>query len=280
MEYVVPSLDLSGIQVLFVHALNPYGFSHLMRVNEDNVDLNRNFVHSFNEAKNINKPYLKFRNDVFPRNWHGSDLNDILDAVDRYVSRNGADDFQRRMTQGQYICPESPYFGGVAPTWSHRTWRKICETLRSKFETVVHIDIHSGLGPFGDCEIIYTGPMNTTALVTAKSWYGAESVILPGEVQSVTPSIEGPLSNGILKTHPQAICLAFEFGTIALLDMLKILIASTWLFHNPQCDEYVRKRILEQSRQAFCPDDPSWISCVWDTTRILFRKAIDGIQLH
>ena len=30
-------------RVLFVHALNPYGFSHGRRVNEDNVDLNRNF---------------------------------------------------------------------------------------------------------------------------------------------------------------------------------------------------------------------------------------------
>ncbi len=27
-----------------LHALNPYGFSHLRRANEDNADLNRNFV--------------------------------------------------------------------------------------------------------------------------------------------------------------------------------------------------------------------------------------------
>jgi len=43
------------VGVLFYHALNPYGFSHLRRVNEDNVDLNRNFVdhsssHSSNDA--------------------------------------------------------------------------------------------------------------------------------------------------------------------------------------------------------------------------------------
>ena len=29
---------------LLVHALNPYGFSWLRRVNEDGIDLNRNFV--------------------------------------------------------------------------------------------------------------------------------------------------------------------------------------------------------------------------------------------
>ncbi|MBU2135464.1 MAG: M14 family metallopeptidase, partial [Alphaproteobacteria bacterium] len=30
--------------LMLVHAVNPYGFSHLRHVNEDNVDLNRNFV--------------------------------------------------------------------------------------------------------------------------------------------------------------------------------------------------------------------------------------------
>src|SRR5512143_2900367 len=33
----------AGVAVLFVHAVNPYGFSHGRRVNEDNADLNRNF---------------------------------------------------------------------------------------------------------------------------------------------------------------------------------------------------------------------------------------------
>ena len=31
------------VGVALVHALNPYGFAWLRRVNEDNVDLNRNF---------------------------------------------------------------------------------------------------------------------------------------------------------------------------------------------------------------------------------------------
>ncbi|HEY6877133.1 MAG TPA: DUF2817 domain-containing protein, partial [Polyangiales bacterium] len=33
-----------GHRVVLIHALNPYGFAHRRRVNEDNVDLNRNFV--------------------------------------------------------------------------------------------------------------------------------------------------------------------------------------------------------------------------------------------
>jgi len=32
-----------SVAVLIAHAINPYGFSHIRRVAEDNVDLNRNF---------------------------------------------------------------------------------------------------------------------------------------------------------------------------------------------------------------------------------------------
>ena len=37
-------IERAGIALLMIHAVNPYGFSHLRRVNEDNVDLNRNFI--------------------------------------------------------------------------------------------------------------------------------------------------------------------------------------------------------------------------------------------
>jgi hypothetical protein len=39
----------AGVAVLYIHALNPYGFSHLRRVTQENVDLNRNF-HDFAAA--------------------------------------------------------------------------------------------------------------------------------------------------------------------------------------------------------------------------------------
>ena len=279
-ECALPSLDLSEFQVLFVHAVNPYGFSHLTRVNEDNVDINRNFTDSFGVRKEETADYLEFRRKVFPENWHGSELSNIYYYVDQFAARNGAELFQTLMTKGQYIIPEDPYFGGKEPTWSHRTWREICKTTLRKFETVVHIDLHSGLGPFGECEIIYTGPNNTHALETAKSWYGDDRVIAPGHANSVSPSINGPLPNGLLKTHPQALCVAFEFGTVPIIDMLKLLIASNWLFHNPQCEEHVRLTILDQSRKVFCPDDPVWIDCVWETTKTLFCKTINGIRSY
>ncbi len=41
-----------------LHAVNPYGFSHLRRVNEDNVDLNRNF-RDFAQPLPVNAAYAE-----------------------------------------------------------------------------------------------------------------------------------------------------------------------------------------------------------------------------
>ena len=39
------SRDLpAGVGVAMIHAANPWGFAHLRRVDENNVDVNRNFV--------------------------------------------------------------------------------------------------------------------------------------------------------------------------------------------------------------------------------------------
>ena len=46
----------AGVSVLYIHALNPHGFSHLRRVTEDNVDLNRNFQ-DFSQPLSPNPAY-------------------------------------------------------------------------------------------------------------------------------------------------------------------------------------------------------------------------------
>ena len=50
----------SGIKVVFIHALNPYGFAWLRRWNEDNIDLNRNFLLSGEIFEGSPKDYPKF----------------------------------------------------------------------------------------------------------------------------------------------------------------------------------------------------------------------------
>src|SRR5436190_7366457 len=56
------------IAVLFIHAVNPHGFSFGRRVNEDNVDLNRNFG-NFAEPLPDNPAYAEIHPILLPALW-------------------------------------------------------------------------------------------------------------------------------------------------------------------------------------------------------------------
>jgi Protein of unknown function (DUF2817) len=53
---------------LLVHAVNPYGFAWLRRTNEDNVDLNRNWI-DFDRPLPTNERYEEIAEDLCPPNW-------------------------------------------------------------------------------------------------------------------------------------------------------------------------------------------------------------------
>jgi len=54
--------------VLIIHAINPYGFAWTRRVNEDNVDLNRNWV-DFSEPLPPNPSYVELAENLCPSEW-------------------------------------------------------------------------------------------------------------------------------------------------------------------------------------------------------------------
>jgi hypothetical protein len=57
--------------LLLVHALNPFGFAWLRRVNEDNIDLNRNF-HDFSKPLPWSESYEALHNLLIPEQWEGA----------------------------------------------------------------------------------------------------------------------------------------------------------------------------------------------------------------
>ena len=53
---------------MHIHAINPYGFARLRRTNEDNIDLNRNWI-NFNEPLPRNSWYDEISSDLCPADW-------------------------------------------------------------------------------------------------------------------------------------------------------------------------------------------------------------------
>lgn len=278
MSKLLGDLDLSDVQLVLVHALNPYGFAHGTRNNEDNIDLNRNFI-DFNSLLTKSEDISEFRDSVYPEDWIDSDLNEVENNVDRYISQFGEAKFQTMMTQGQYSWPLDPYFGGEKVSWSNKTWFEICKRYFNPTDNILHLDLHTGLGPSGACELIYTGRPDDEMISQTKGIFSSSDVIAPGMQGSVSPAISGALANGLLSSSPESICIALEFGTVPTMQMLKSVIAANWLYNNDSCSNEISTAIKSRVRDSFFVDDESWLEQVWAHTQTHVAEGLKSFEV-
>lgn len=274
MSSLIKDVDLKDVQIILVHALNPYGFAHGIRNNEDNIDLNRNFI-DFESMAASTEDLQEFRDSVYPDVWSNSDLNAVESRVDQYISDFGEKKFQTMMTQGQYSWPFDPYYGGASESWSNKTWHEICDRHFDEADTILHLDLHTGLGPSGACEIIYTGRPDDQKISQTRKIFSSSNVVAPGMQGSVSPAISGALANGLLSSSPESICIALEFGTVPTMQMLKSVIAANWLYNNSNSSNEVSASIKTRVRDAFFVNDESWLEQVWAHTH---RHAVEGLK--
>jgi len=121
-ETVVAAVRQSGAAVLFCHAVNPYGFSHLRRTNEDNVDVNRNF-RDFAAPLAPNAAYASLHSVIVPSTWPPTAGNAAV--IDDYIARYGAALLQAAVSSGQCEFPDGLFYAGRAPAWSNATLRDV-----------------------------------------------------------------------------------------------------------------------------------------------------------
>ena len=103
----------SGMAVLYIHALNPYGFSHIRRTTQENVDLNRNFQ-DFKKPLPDNAAYCALHRLILPEAWPPNADNRA--AITDFMATKGPAAYQSAITQGQHEFADGLFYGGNAPT--------------------------------------------------------------------------------------------------------------------------------------------------------------------
>jgi len=264
------------VAVVHVHAVNPHGFSHARRVNEDNVDLNRNFI-DFGQPLPVNADYAAVHPLLLPEQWPPSPEQEA--ALQALGERWGARRLQRAITSGQYQFEQGLWFGGRAPTWSQRTFRQVLQTHLAAARHIAWIDLHTGLGPHGHGERIFACTDTGQTLQRARQWWGPDiTSVDTGTSQSVP--LSGPIQMAIYEDCPQAqytgICL--EFGTLPLPQMIAAMRADHWLALHPEAPEPLQRRIRADMQQAFNPPSAAWQAQVWAQGLQAAEQALQGLH--
>uniref|UniRef100_H3GIY4 DUF2817 domain-containing protein n=1 Tax=Phytophthora ramorum TaxID=164328 RepID=H3GIY4_PHYRM len=234
--------------VIFVHALNAFGFAQLRRFNEHNVDLNRNWLtpEEFEErqARDPNRlGYLDVYELLNPKDLHSVKNWFWVKAI-MHLATKGFDTIKQATIGGNYRFSDTIFYGG---TQLEPSLALLQAFLREHvdFDAVTKfamVDVHTGLGPAG---------VDTLMLGAGSDMVVARSVFTGPEYADKVVFVhdnENPVSRGydgvggftfdgvanLLGSQTTGNTLLFcqEFGTVPGVFILKAMIEENSMYHH------------------------------------------------
>jgi len=264
--------------IVLVHVLNPYGMAWLRRFNENNVDLNRNF-----RRPNDGNALVAF-------NWQQVDalLNPANPpAKDGFyfravwlVLRYGMRSVKQSVAGGQCRNPKGLFFTGYTMEEGPTKFQNFIQEHLSDAERIVAIDVHTGLGRFGQDRLLVDSALERAdANRSMRQAYGERMQLLDRE--SVAYPVAGAQHDMYYRLFPNAkiYFASQEFGTYKPLRVVEALRAENRWHHYGdkttsgaaigRVDHPTKKVLLE----VFNPKDPKWRQSVLLRGKEVIRQA-------
>lgn len=264
-----------GVRVVLLHAFNPYGFSWVRRVNEDNVDLNRNFI-DWSEPPPANEEYGGLAHLLVPESWDDDTQQATTLQLFAYAEEVGLPRLQEVVSGGQYTHPTGVFYGGSGPVWSHRWLVDHLPDLIAGAARLGIVDLHTGLGPWGHGELISHEARESPGYQRGTAWWGDVRSMRDGE--SVSADLQGDWLAAVEALVPdvEVTAAALEYGTVDPVTVLQSLRADAVLHSSGQPLGEHGQAVRSQVRAAFADDDPEW----FDTVAARFDQVVASAMRH
>lgn len=276
-------LDLiaRGLEVptLMVHVVNPWGMSNWRRVNENNVDLNRNFLPPGSSYRTDDPTYARVDALLNPTTPPGG-LEWFWPELVWVVARYGYQTLKNAVVGGQGQNPKGLFFGGERLEAGPAGLLPVLDAQLGGCARVVHVDLHSALGERGGRTLLLEGQAPPEQLARARAAFGPA---VKGWDASNTDAYEirGGLLGELIRrrallppiagVQPKYDGFTCEFGTLPNLPVLTRLRAENRLHHwgEPGLDHWAKAGM----REAFAPLDAAWESAVLAHAPQLYAAA-------
>lgn len=265
-------------QLVMVHSINPYGMAWYRRTNAKNVDLNRNSlkIHDIpNDSFERFSPFLDTNADR-------KSLEDLFGFfVGLYTI--GFKRTAQSIACGQTDFPMSVFFAGQKLQPELESLRDNLKSLIPKNSHLYIVDVHTGLGSFGEESLIVE---NTEAeediLFFEKNFHKKATV--PGR-SFASYQAHGTIVN-LFKDDWKAENIRYvceEFGTKPFYKVLKALMKDNYL-HNWQPDLTNEEKhrawtqVSKEMLSAFFPETPAWREKCIATGLLRFEQLVQTLK--
>jgi len=266
-----------GPAIVFVHALNPFGFSWVRRVNEDNVDLNRNFI-DWSQPPAANEEYDELADVVVPEDWSDATQERTLLALAAKLEEVGIARLQQIVSGGQYRHATGVFYGGTEPVWSNEWLQGFLGERLGGARRAAIIDLHTGLGPWGHGELISSEKPDSEIYARQSAWWGEVTSLHDGS--SVSAELVGDWLAAVpgFVPGPEITGIAIEYGTVDSVTVLQSLRADAVLHASGDPTAPEAKAIRDQVRAAFLDDDPTWLATCADRYRSVVKATLAALS--
>ena len=266
------------VGLILVHSLNPYGFAWRRRCNEDNIDLNRNFLlpdETYQGSAPAYRDLDCFLNPTLPP----TRFEPFLLKAFALVLRHGMRTIKNALPVGQYDFPRGLFFGGHGPSQTQTILASNMPHWIGKTARIIHLDFHTGLGQWSTYKLLVDATTDAKQHGWLQHIFGADAVEILGN-QGIAYQCRGDLGPWCLRMFPcqQYTFAAVEFGTYSMLSVLKALRAENqayWWDRPGSSTYYWAKNQLEE---VFNPANMNWQDNIISQGIGLVQKILNDLS--
>jgi hypothetical protein len=254
------------VRFIFVHALNPFGAAYGLRNDQENIDVNRNFV-DFNNRPETSESYRTLADAFSPALLNPFALANAWRKLLVFgLLTHSITELKQALAGGQYDFPDGLYYGGTQASWSRKTWQSIVQkhVMTPYLQNIWHVDLHTGHGPRGKMQILVSADEGSPLCERVKALGEPENICLTqatyarlnGDIVDFWPQLGLP-------DNCQVTPIAVEVGTsealIEGLDVLQAMITRNALSVRYGDKHRASSNIIQRMRDKFGPvDDNKW----------------------
>jgi len=271
-----------GVSVVALHALNPWGFSHLSRTDDTNIDVNRNFTdYGVPFAQDELYPYL-FR-ALCPDDWTEETI-DWSAARDDLTRTYGVKRMVTAAGGGQIVEPTGMNYVGQGPSWSRTVVENVLPRIFATSRKIAFIEWHTGLGGYGELSHIPMMEPGSPGYERVFSWLGEAARSTWSDsmdfTHGVTPDYRGWFSAWLPTTAPHAewAGLVIEVGTYDVLAVMDAVRMDRWLKFGRGRSSASREQIRQTMMERLNPTAPEWRAAAFKNGLDAQMRALRGLQ--
>ena len=284
MDKLAKSEPFDDHGVIFIHAVNPYGMAWWRRFNENNVDLNRNFLRLDELYSGVPDGYEAVKDFINPKtvpkkNEYSFNIRALL-----LILKYGYPNLKQAVAEGQYQYPAAIQYGGSK---LEKGPSMLIDWLNDNLvpvKQIFAIDHHTGLGPSGHDTLLL--PLELRNKDFDK--FVELQQLFPGHIELLSKTgvgyeIKGDIHQGLVNRFPGIswTYLTQEFGTFKSIKVIRAnRDENRWTQWGDYVDEAGAKSHWSRLNllRIFNPNDAVWQDKIVSRGNAVFESATQYLR--